>query len=81
MGKVDGWAEIEGALERTFVFDDFVAAIRFVNDLADVAEEHNHHPDIGISWNRVTVRWWTHVTGTITETDVEMAGRTDALAG
>ncbi len=81
MGQGDGWAEIDGALERTFEFDDFVASIRFVNALADLAEEHNHHPDIAISWNHVTVRWWTHVTGTITETDVEMAGRTDALTG
>ena len=79
MDKADAWDEIDDALERTFMFDDFVGSIRFVNALAELAEEHNHHPDIAISWNRVTVRWWTHVTGSITDTDVAMAGRTDAL--
>lgn len=74
-----GWSEVDGALERTFEFADFDGSIRFVNRLAEAAESYNHHPDIAISWNRVTVRWWTHVSGTITPTDVEMAERTDSL--
>ena len=77
----EDWAEVEGALERRFRFGDFKEAIAFVNRLADAAEAANHHPDLTIHWNTVTVRWWTHVKDAITDRDVEMARRTDALAG
>jgi 4a-hydroxytetrahydrobiopterin dehydratase len=76
----DGWSEVSGALERDYRFADFAEAMAFVNRLAEAAEEANHHPDISISWNAVTVRWWTHVKRAITERDVEMARRTDGLA-
>jgi 4a-hydroxytetrahydrobiopterin dehydratase len=77
----EGWNEVNGALQRGFRFKDFREAIAFVNRLADAAEEADHHPDIAISWNAVTVRWWTHVKHSITDRDVEMAKRTDELAG
>lgn len=76
----EGWQEVEGALQRDFRFRDFAHALIFVNRLAEAAEEANHHPDLAISWNRVTVRWWTHAEDAITERDVELARRTDALA-
>jgi 4a-hydroxytetrahydrobiopterin dehydratase len=76
----EGWNEVRGALQRGFRFKDFREAMEFVNRLADAAEEANHHPDIAISWNAVTVRWSTHTKHAITERDVEMARRTDALA-
>ena len=60
----EGWNEVRGALQRGYRFKDFREAIAFVNRLAEAAEEANHHPDIAISWNAVTVRWWTrHQTG------------------
>lgn len=76
----EGWAEVEGALERDFRFRDFVEAMAFVNRLAEAAGAANHHPDLAISWNRVTVRWWTHAAQAITDHDVELARRTDELA-
>jgi len=76
----DGWNEVRGALQRGYRFKDFKEAVAFVNRLADAAEEANHHPDIAISWNAVTVRWRTHTKQAITEKDVEMARRTDGLA-
>jgi len=76
----EGWNEVRGALQRGFRFKDFREAMEFVNRLADAAEKANHHPDIAISWNAVTVRWSTHTKHAITERDVEMARRTDALA-
>jgi 4a-hydroxytetrahydrobiopterin dehydratase len=75
-----GWNEVRGALQRGYRFSDFAEAIRFVNRLAEAAEEANHHPDISISWNAVTIRWRTHVKRAITDKDVEMARRTDELA-
>jgi 4a-hydroxytetrahydrobiopterin dehydratase len=75
-----GWNEVRGALQRGYRFRDFAEAIAFVDLLAAVAEEANHHPDIAISWNTVTVRWWTHVKRAITARDVELARRTDEVA-
>jgi len=75
-----GWAEVDGALEREFRFADFAAAIAFVNRVAALAQAEDHHPDIGVRWNRVTLRWWTHVANAITERDRELARRTDELA-
>jgi 4a-hydroxytetrahydrobiopterin dehydratase len=59
MEPPDGWEEIDGALQREFRFDDFAGAIDFVNRIAEVSERANHHPDIAIHWNRVTLRWWS----------------------
>ena len=75
----DGWDEIDGALERTFRYKDFAAAIDFVNRVAELAEEENHHPDIAIHYNRVTLRWWTHTAGGITDRDRQLAEKTGAL--
>ena len=75
----DGWQEIEGALEREFRFTDFAEALAFVNRVGEAAEAANHHPDIEIHWNRVRLRWWTHVKNAITERDVELARRTNEL--
>lgn len=76
----EGWNEVRGALQRGYRFKDFAEAMGFVNRLAEASETANHHPDITISWNAVTVRWWTHVKRAITDTDVEMARLTDELA-
>jgi 4a-hydroxytetrahydrobiopterin dehydratase len=76
----EGWNEVRGALQRGYRFKDFSEAIAFVNRLAQAAEQANHHPDITISWNAVTVRWWTHTKRAITGRDVEMARRSDELA-
>jgi 4a-hydroxytetrahydrobiopterin dehydratase len=75
-----GWAEVEGALEREFRFRDFAEALAFVNRVGKLAETENHHPDIEIHWNRVKLRWWTHVKNAVTERDVEMAERSSGLA-
>ena len=81
MGIPDSdWSERDGGLERTLEFASFPDAIAFVNRLAELAEQENHHPDISISWNTVTLRWVNHSAGGITEKDIEMAGKSDALA-
>ena len=81
MAIPDGWSEVDKALEREFVFPTFPAAIEFVTRVADLAEETNHHPDIAISYKNVTLRWWTHTAGGITELDEQLAERSGALAG
>lgn len=75
----EGWSEVDGALERTFQFENFVAALAFVNRVGDLAEAENHHPDIAIHYNRVTLRWWTHTAGGITDRDRDLAEKTGTL--
>jgi 4a-hydroxytetrahydrobiopterin dehydratase len=74
-----GWVEANGALEREFAFADFAEALAFVNRVGELAEEENHHPDVDIRWNRVRLRWWTHVAGGITDRDRALAALTDGL--
>jgi 4a-hydroxytetrahydrobiopterin dehydratase len=74
------WSEVDGALERTFQFENFVAALAFVNRVGDLAEAENHHPDIAIHYNRVTLRWWTHTAGGITDRDRALAEKTSGLS-
>ncbi len=80
MTAPDGWDEIDGALERTFELATFPEAIAFVNRVADLAEAENHHPDIRIDYRKVTLRWWTHTAGGVTERDVELARKSAELA-
>jgi 4a-hydroxytetrahydrobiopterin dehydratase len=75
----DGYIDSQGALERTFELPSFRDAIAFVGRVADLAEEANHHPDIAISYKKVTLRWTTHSAGGLTDLDYELASRTDAL--
>ncbi|HVL86941.1 MAG TPA: 4a-hydroxytetrahydrobiopterin dehydratase [Candidatus Thermoplasmatota archaeon] len=72
--ELPGWKLVDGALEKKWKFgSQFLDGIEFVNDVAEIAEEMNHHPDIGIHWTEVTLRIWTHDEGGITERDVELA--------
>jgi 4a-hydroxytetrahydrobiopterin dehydratase len=71
---------VDGALQREFVFDGFPQAIAFVDRVAELAEAENHHPDIAVSYKRVTLRWVTHSAGGITDRDRELAARSAELA-
>jgi 4a-hydroxytetrahydrobiopterin dehydratase len=80
LGDAEGWERDGDALRKEFKFDDFKGSVDFVNRLTPVAEEMNHHPDLSISWNTVTVSLSTHSEGGITENDFELASRIDPLA-
>lgn len=73
------WREVDGALERVFELGSFAEAIAFVNRVAELAEAENHHPDIAVSYRRVTLRWTTHSAGGITDDDRRLAAATDGL--
>ena len=75
-----GWVEEGGALGKDFRFRDFAEALAFVNRVGEVAEQMNHHPDIDIRWNTVTLRLSTHSAGNVvTDLDRELASRIDGL--
>jgi 4a-hydroxytetrahydrobiopterin dehydratase len=73
------WSEVDGALERTFQCASFPAAVAFVNRIAEVAERENHHPDILLSYRKVTVRWVSHSAGGITDRDHVLAAATSEV--
>jgi 4a-hydroxytetrahydrobiopterin dehydratase len=76
-----GWTEIDGALERTFTFNNFAEALAFVNRVGEAAEAADHHPDILMhDYKLVTTRWRTHSADAITAKDHDLALRCDALA-
>jgi 4a-hydroxytetrahydrobiopterin dehydratase len=74
-----GWIDSRGALEKTFELPSFPEAIAFVGRVAEIAEAANHHPDIAVSYRRVTLRWTSHSAGGITDRDYELAAKTDGL--
>lgn len=72
--------DVEGkAIVRVFEFDDFEQAIDFVNGVAELAEDADHHPDMDIRYNKVRVILSTHSKGGITENDFDLAERLDTL--
>ena len=73
LADLGDWAFDGEALTRTFRFADFVHSIGFVEHLAEVAEERQHHPDIDIRYNKVTLHLSTHSAGGVTTRDVELA--------
>ncbi|HTX31085.1 MAG TPA: 4a-hydroxytetrahydrobiopterin dehydratase [Solirubrobacteraceae bacterium] len=74
------WRREGDEIIRDWQLENFAEAIAFVNRVAEVAEEANHHPDILIhGWNKVRLSLTNHSAGGLTEADFEMAARIDAL--
>lgn len=80
LGELEGWERSGTEILKVFKLKDFVGSVGFVGRMVEPAEEMNHHPDLEISWNRVTVRLSTHSEGGLTENDFELARKIDHLA-
>lgn len=78
--QLPGWKRNHNAIERLFQFDRFVQAMEFVNQIAEAAEAVNHHPDILISYNKVTLTLLSHDSGGVTQRDLKMAARINQMA-
>jgi 4a-hydroxytetrahydrobiopterin dehydratase len=78
LGELDGWEREGDTIRKTFERGDFVGSIRFVDSMVEPAEGMGHHPDLEISWDKVTVSLSTHSEGGITESDFELAREIDA---
>jgi 4a-hydroxytetrahydrobiopterin dehydratase len=78
-GTLVDWTVDGEVLRRTFEFKNFVEAMGFVTKVALAAEKANHHPDIDIRWNKVTLALTTHDEGGLSRRDAELAQRIDAL--
>ena len=77
--EIPGWQHRGESIVKSFDRSDFVGSVKFVDSLVAPAEEMNHHPDIAISYDHVTLRWWTHTAGGITDRDRELAAKTNEL--
>ena len=76
-----GWRDDGEALVRDLEFENFAEAMAYVNEVAEVAERENHHPDIAIhGWNKVRLALFTHSENRITDADRAMAEQIDALS-
>ncbi len=84
LDQLEDWAieSIDGIdrLVARFTFGNFAEALEFTNSVGDLAESFNHHPAITTEYGRVTVRWWTHTAGGITNNDFLLAWETSRLA-
>lgn len=73
LDNLSGWTLDGKKIAKTHEFKDFVEAINFVNQLVEPAEASGHHPDIHVSYNKVTIELTSHDAGGLTESDFEMA--------
>jgi 4a-hydroxytetrahydrobiopterin dehydratase len=71
------WSREGDAIVKTAMHKDFAAALAWVNQVGAVAEAANHHPDIAISWNKVTLTLSTHSAGGLTQADLDLAKEID----
>jgi 4a-hydroxytetrahydrobiopterin dehydratase len=79
--QVPEWSARDERLRRTFTFRDFVAAIAFVDRMAEVAEREDHHPDFTVHYREVEVTIWTHAVGGLSENDFILAAKIDGVVG
>ena len=79
LAELDGWARSGDAITKTYERGDFVGSVKFVDSVVGPAEEMGHHPDVEISWDKVTVTVTTHSEGGLTANDFDLARRIDAL--
>ncbi len=77
LAELSEWSETGGAIQRTYQFDDFAKAMEFVNKVAALAEEMDHHPDILVRYNKVSLTLTTHDAGGVTDKDFELARKID----
>jgi len=79
LSRAPGWRLAGNAIERTWRFADFKAAMCFVNAVAALAEREEHHPDITVRYAEVTLVCWTHSVGGLTRRDFDLARMIDTL--
>jgi 4a-hydroxytetrahydrobiopterin dehydratase len=74
-----GWSRAGAAIVKEFRFADYAATIAFVNAVAAIAQREDHHPDLGVHYDRCTVAWSTHSAGGVTLNDVACAAKVESL--
>lgn len=79
LAGLPGWEHVDDRLERTFRFADYERTIAFVNAVAALAQREDHHPDLGVHYDRCVVAWSTHSAGGVTLNDCICAAKVEAI--
>ncbi len=79
LGRLNGWYLDKDAIRKDWTFEDFNAALSFINKIGGLAEEHNHHPEVFNIYNKVSLRFNTHSANGITIKDFIIAEDIDRL--
>lgn len=83
MPHIPEWEKVDvkdvPRLRRTYKFDGWLPAVEFVNQVAEAAEQNDHHPQIRLEWGKVQVSWWTHKIKGLHKNDFIMAAKTDSI--
>jgi 4a-hydroxytetrahydrobiopterin dehydratase len=80
LAELEGWERDGDKIRKTFERGDFVGSVEFVKSLVEPAEGMGHHPDLELSWDKVTISITNHAAGGLTENDFELAAKIDAIA-
>lgn len=77
--EIPGWELKKDQIFRKLKFKNFLAAMTFINQMADLAEAEGHHPDFTVHYNQVEITIWTHAIGGLSENDFILAAKINAL--
>lgn len=80
LGTLDGWKAEGPILKKHYKFENFAAALAFVNSVGELADAADHHPDITFGWGYAEIALTTHDRGGITAFDTDLAGKIEAIA-
>lgn len=80
LSKLKGWTRRGDEITKTFSFKNFYETMSFVNAVAHIANKLDHHPDMEVGYNKLTIRFSTHSVGGLSENDFAAAGKIDALS-
>jgi 4a-hydroxytetrahydrobiopterin dehydratase len=79
MEQLDGWQFEQGHLAKSYHFPDFGTALEFVNKIGAISEQQGHHPDVYMTWGKVSLEVWTHKIDGLTESDFILAAKFDEV--
>ena len=79
LSELNGWSFSDNKIHKNFSFKAYMDGIIFVNNLAKIAEEKNHHPDLNVGWCRVEVNFTSHDQGGVTDQCIEMAKMVESI--
>jgi len=79
MEQLDGWQFEQGHLAKSYHFADFAGALEFVNKIGAISEQQGHHPDVYMTWGKVSLEIWTHKIDGLTESDFILAAKFDEV--
>jgi 4a-hydroxytetrahydrobiopterin dehydratase len=79
LNKLHGWSFNENAIEKEWSFNDFKEALQFINKIGEIAEKHDHHPELFNVYSTVKLRFNTHSEGGVTDKDINIAKEINAI--